>query len=750
MSSSPVSPSVVDEAPPATAWHSLAPGAVASELEVDVAEGLTGAEVRSRTERYGLNRLAEPPQRPRWKLFLDQFRSGIVLILIAAAIIAGALGDLKDTVVIAVVLLINAVLGYVQEAKASNALAALEEMLVARVRVRRDGRIEEVATDEVVPGDVVLLEAGDRVPADGRFVLTANTSVDESSLTGESHPVEKDASSTAAADAALGDRFGAGFMNTTLVRGRAELVVTSTGMGTEMGKVAELLGSAETEDTPLQRQLDRLSKRLAMIAGVAVALVLALQLIQGEDLGDAIIGAVALAVAAIPEGLPAVVTVTLAIGISRMAKQHAIVKRLHSVETLGSTSVICSDKTGTLTLNQMTARRFARGSAVYKVTGEGYSTVGEILDEHGRVAEPEQFERAMLVAALCDDAVARDDGDGPGIVGDPTEAALVVLAAKTGIDAELTRRERPRLGEVPFDSAHKFMATFHRVDPADPSSDVLVCVKGAPDVLTARAATFVDHDGVVRELDADAAAQLDESNTTIASEGMRVMAVATRQVPAAHVLGADGAVTDPDRWIEDLTFEALVGIVDPPRTEARDAIALCHSAGIQVKMITGDHAVTAGAIARELGIEGRVVTGDELTAMSDEELAEQINGIGVCARVSPEHKVRVVEALRSRGHIVAMTGDGVNDAAALRRADIGVAMGITGTEVTKEAGDIVLTDDNFATIVGAVERGRTIYDNIVKFERFQLATNMGAISTILGASLFGLPVPFSPIQVLWV
>jgi Ca2+-transporting ATPase len=739
-----------ERTPDAPVWHTLPATEVAAGLGVDVGEGLSSSDVRERTERYGPNRLAEPPQRPRWKLFVDQFRSGIVLILVAAAVIAGLLGDVKDTVVIAVVLLINAVLGYVQEAKASNALAALEEMLVARVRLRRDGQVVEVATDDVVPGDVVLMEAGDRIPADGRFVLTANTSVDESSLTGESVAVEKDAASVAASDAALGDRLGIGFMNTTLVRGRAELVVTSTGMGTEMGKVAELLGSAEVGDTPLQRQLDKLSKRLAIIAGVAVALVLALQLIQGEDLGDAIIGAVALAVAAIPEGLPAVVTVTLAIGISRMAKQNAIVKRLHSVETLGSTSVICSDKTGTLTLNQMTARRFARGSAVYRVTGEGYSTVGEIHDEHGRVAEPGQFERAMLVAALCDDAVARDDDDGPGIVGDPTEAALVVLAAKTGIDAESTRRERPRLGEVPFDSAHKFMATFHRADPADPSSDVLICVKGAPDVLTGRAASFVDHDGVVRPLDPDAAAQLDESNNAIASGGMRVMAVATRQLPAADVLGADGTVADPDRWIEDLTFEALIGIVDPPRSEARDAIALCHSAGIQVKMITGDHAVTAGAIARELGVEGRVVTGDDLSAMSDEELAAQIDGIGVCARVSPEHKVRVVEALRSRGHIVAMTGDGVNDAAALRRADIGVAMGITGTEVTKEAGDMVLTDDNFATIVGAVERGRTIYDNIVKFVRFQLATNMGAISTILGASLFGLPVPFSPIQVLWV
>ena len=739
-----------DGPPAAEPWHTLPVDQVTSRLGVDPLEGLSAVEVADRTELYGPNKLAEAPQRPRWKLFLDQFRSGIVIILIVAAVIAGALGDLKDTIVIAVVLIINAVLGYVQEAKASNALAALEKMLVSKVRVRRGGDVVEVVTDDLVPGDVVLLEAGDRAPADGRLVVAANLSIDESSLTGESVPVEKDATTVTGPDAPLGDRHSSAFMNTTVVRGRAELVVTSTGMATEMGKVAELLGASEVGETPLQRQLDRLSKRLAMIAGVAVALVFVLQMAQGADFADAALGAVALAVAAIPEGLPAVVTVTLAIGISRMAKQHAIVKRLHSVETLGSTSVICSDKTGTLTLNQMTAREVVRGGAALTVSGEGYSTEGDLLDPDGRVVALDDVRRGMLAAALCSDAVARDTETGPGIVGDPTEAALVVLAAKVGVDAPSARRDRPRLGEVPFDSAHKFMATFHWADPEDPNSGVLVCVKGAPDVLLDRSATYVEGDGTEAPLDAMARAGRQADNDRLASQGMRVLAVATRELPAADVLAADGTVADPDRWITDLTLEVLVGIVDPPRSEARDAIRLCHSAGIAVKMITGDHATTAGAIAAELGIQGRVVTGDELTAMTDDELAEQIDGIGVCARVSPEHKVRVVEALKSRGHIVAMTGDGVNDAAALRRADIGVAMGITGTEVTKEAGDMVLTDDNFATIVKAVERGRTIYDNIVKFVRFQLATNMGAISTILGASLFGLPVPFTPIQVLWV
>ncbi|MCU0310779.1 MAG: HAD-IC family P-type ATPase [Acidimicrobiales bacterium] len=736
--------------PSAEPWHTYPAAEVAERLGVSVDAGLSDAEVAARVERHGLNRLAEPPKRPKWKLFLDQFRSGIVLILVAAAVLAGAIGDLKDSIVIAVVLLINAVLGYVQEAKASSALEALKQMLVSKVRVRRNGGIAEVVTDDLVPGDVVLLEAGDRVPADGRVVLAANLLVDESSLTGESVPVEKDSEATERADGPLGDRHGALYMNTTVARGRAEMVVTETGMRTEMGKVADLLGNADPGQTPLQRQLDGLSKKLAVIAVVAVGLVFALQLVQGEDLAEAAIGAVALAVAAIPEGLPAVVTVTLAVGISQMAKRNAIVKRLHSVETLGSTTTICSDKTGTLTLNQMTAREVVRGGHVWKVGGEGYAITGEFVAEDGTATAADALVDTLTPAALCADAVARTGADGrPDVVGDPTEVALVVVAAKAGIDVEGLRTARPRLGEVPFDSTTKFMATFHRVHD-DGSDDVVVYVKGAPDVLLGRSTSFIDGQGQVRPLDDMARAGRQADNDRLASEGMRVLALSSRTLPAAEVLDADGAVVEPERWIDDLTLHALVGIVDPPRAEARDAIALCHAAGIDVKMITGDHAITAGAIAAELGLHGRVVTGDELTAMSDEELAECIEDIAVCARVSPEHKVRVVKALQAREHVVAMTGDGVNDAAALRTADIGVAMGITGTEVTKEAGDMVLTDDNFATIVGAVERGRTIYDNIVKFVRFQLSTNLGAIATILGASLLGFPVPFSPIQVLWV
>jgi P-type Ca2+ transporter type 2C len=701
-----------------SSWWRVPAAQVAEAMDVDPSVGLAPVEVERRRAEVGPNKLAEPPVRPRWKKFLDQFRSGIVYILIGAAVLAGLVGDLKDPIVIAFVLLVNAILGYVQEAKAESAMAALEKMLVARVKVRRGGTLEEVSTEDLVPGDVVMLEAGDRVPADGRLLLAVNASIDESALTGESVPVDKDVDpisrppihGDAGADLPLGERTNLAYMNTTVVRGRAELLVTHTGMATEMGRVAELLSEGDPGPTPLQRQLDVLGKRLALIAVVAVSLVFVLQLVQGETFADAAIGAVALAVAAIPEGLPAVVTVTLAVGVSQMAKRNAIVKRLHSVETLGSTTVICSDKTGTLTLNRMTVRE----------------VVGDRL-------------AGLRAGSLCNDAALAPDGD---YVGDPTEGAIVVAAAEDGIDVAAERAAHPRIGEVPFDSATKFMATYHR-----DGDEVVVHAKGAPDVLLARCAARRDGDGLEQAIDPDA---VHADNHALASEGLRVLAVASRRLDAGEVLGDDGTVAEPDRWVDGLTLDALVGIVDPPRAEARDAIDLCRTAGIDVKMITGDHAATAEAIARELGIGGRVVTGDHIERMSDEELAAEIEGIGACARVSPEHKVRVVRALKANGHVVAMTGDGVNDAAALRNADIGVAMGITGTEVTKEAGDMVLADDNFATIVGAVERGRTIYDNIVKFVRFQLTTNLGAIATILSASLIGLPVPFTAVQVLWV
>ncbi|MFN8039649.1 MAG: HAD-IC family P-type ATPase [Acidimicrobiales bacterium] len=727
-----------------SAWAATDAVDVAAALEVDPSTGLSSAEVRERAERHGPNRLAEPPRRPRWLRFLDQFRSTLVLILAGAAVVALAFGDVKDPIIIGVVLLINAVLGYLQEAKAESALDALQQMLVATVRVRRDDAVTQVPADELVPGDVVLLEAGDRVPADGRILLAANAEVDEAAFTGESLPVAKSADPVADGAAALADQHSMAFLNTTVVRGRVELVVTEIGMATQMGRVAEMMHEADPGPTPLQVQLDTLGKRLAMVAVAAVSAVFVIQLLQGSDFADAMLGAVALAVAAIPEGLPAVVTVTLALGVRQMAIRNAIVKRLASVETLGSTSVICSDKTGTLTLNQMTARTVVRAGVVVHVDGEGYRPIGDLHTEGG-VPMPE-MDGALVAGLLCNDAALRPGDDGqPGLLGDPTEGAFLVLAAKGGFDPDAYRAEHPRVGEVPFDSTTKVMATFHRV-----GDEVLVAVKGAPDVLLAAAAGEADREGRPQPLDDPARARWAAANDDLARQGLRVLAVATRRLPAAEVLDADGTVAEPDRWIGELTLEALVGIVDPPRPEARDAIALCRTAGITVKMITGDHAVTAAAIAASLGIEGRAVTGADLDAMDDDELAREIAGIGVCARVSPEHKVRVVRALQANGEVVAMTGDGVNDAAALRNADIGVAMGITGTEVTKEAADMVLTDDNFATIVGAVERGRTIYDNIVTFVRFQLSTNLGAIATILGAGLVGLPVPFTPVQVLFV
>ena len=708
--SSPSRPPEAVAPPMPGAWRLTAADSV-EQQKVDPALGLSNEEVELRRVQHGPNRLAEPPTRSNWLKFLDQFRSGIVYILVGAAVLAGLVGDVKDPIVISIVLVINAVLGYVQESRAESAMAALKEMLVTQVRVRRAGQQQVVPADDLVPGDIVLLEAGDRVPADGRLLLAPNLSIDESALTGESVPVDKDVDDiTSADDLPLGDQRNVAFMNTTVVRGRAELLVTATGMSTEMGRVAELLSEADPGPTPLQRQLDSLSKVLAIIAVVAVSAVFVLQMVQGATFADAALGAVALAVAAIPEGLPAVVTVTLAIGVSRMAKRNAIVKRLHSVETLGSTTVICSDKTGTLTLNRMTVR--------------------EVIGDRAA---------GLLGGSLANDASLNDDGT---YVGDPTEGAIVVAAAGDGTDVDAERARLPRIGEVPFDSAAKFMATFHR-----DGDDVVVYAKGAPDVLLRRCSASRDEDGSTTTVDAD---ELVAQNESLASKGLRVLAVASRRLPAADVLGADGTVGDPDRWVDDLTLEALIGIVDPPRSEARDAIKLCRQAGIGVKMITGDHASTAGAIAGELGITGRVVTGDDIERMDDDELARVIDDIGVCARVSPEHKVRVVKALKANGHVVAMTGDGVNDAAALRSADIGVAIGITGTEVTKEAGDMVLADDNFATIVGAVEQGRTIYDNILKFVRFQLTTSMGAIGTIMAASIAGLPVPFTAIQVLWV
>jgi Ca2+-transporting ATPase len=735
-------------------WYALEPAVVAERMEVDPATGLSNAEVAERLERHGPNALAESERRPAWLRFLDQFNDTLVFILIGAAILSAAVGDMKDPIVIAIVLLINAVLGYVQENKADNALAALTSMLEVFVRVRRSGEVLEVPARELVPGDVVLLEAGDRVPADGRFVSASSLSVDESTLTGESVPVDKTVHPVVvepdADDVPLAERSNCGYMNTTLVRGRAELVVTETGMETQVGRLAGLLGSAAPQDTPLQQQLTKLGHRLAAIAGVAVFAVFVVGKIQGDSWSDAILGAVALAVAAIPEGLPAVVTVTLAIGVSRMAKERALVKRLASVETLGSTTVICSDKTGTLTLNQMTTTRIVAGGRRYAVEGLGYGDEGSIAPIDGGGGAPGEdavLIRALTAAVLCNDAHVRTGDDGnPQLVGDPTEGAMLVAARKAGVDPATVRGSAPRLDEIPFDSAVKYMATLHPGDALDDDAKrgAVLVVKGAPDVIVERCSHVrIGEEEVV--LDGPRLAELHDANAELGSEGLRVLAVASRSL-------GERPVPDQDLGdeVQGLTLEAFLGILDPPRSEAVAAVAECHDAGIAVKMITGDHATTAGAIAEQLGIQGRVLTGADLENTSDEELAEIIDEVAVCARVSPEHKVRVVKALQSRGHVVAMTGDGVNDAPSLKQAEIGVAMGVTGTEVTKEAGDMILTDDNFATIVKAVERGRAIYDNIVTFVRFQLTTNVAAILTILVARLAGYPAPFNPIQVLFV
>ncbi|MCP4436985.1 MAG: HAD-IC family P-type ATPase [Actinomycetia bacterium] len=728
----------------------MTPAQVAEALDADLVDGLSPSEVARRIEVKGPNKLDEPEPPSALHRFLAQFRNVLVYVLFGAAAVSAAVGDLKDPIVILVVLLINAVFGFVQEYRADAAMAALASMLELVVRLRRGGELLEVPASEIVPGDVVLLEAGDRIPADGRFVSANNLGVEEAALTGESVPADKH---TATLDeqqaAAIGDRDNCGFMNSTVVRGRGELVVTATGMDTEVGRLAGMLAEAPEQQTPLQRQLDVLGKRLAVIAIVAVLVVFGVAIAQGETVADALIESVALAVAAIPEGLPAVVTVTLALGVSQMASHNAIVKRLASVETLGSTTAICSDKTGTLTLNQMTATRLVRGGHMFEVTGLGYSPDGVIADAGGvpdsKVADQGLLE-ALEMAVLCNDAVVRPAEDGAEgvfeVVGDPTEAALVVLAQKAGVDPAELRRQRPRVGEVPFDSATKYMATLH--DSSGPGSSVLV-VKGAPDVVLARAdrvATPLGEeplDGAWRE-------RLEAANSELGSTGLRVLAVARRLLPVR----AAEFEANLEAEVHDLCIEALVGILDPARPEAVEAVEKCNHAGIAVRMITGDHAATAAAIAAELGISGEVITGAEIDAMDDEELAAVIEQVGVCARVSPEHKVRVVTALQANGEVAAMTGDGVNDAPALKRADIGVAMGITGTEVTKEAGDMVLADDNFATIVAAVRRGRAIYENILSFVRFQLTTNIAAIGTILFGRLLGMPTPFTAIQVLYI
>ncbi len=724
-------------------WYTLPTEAVAKELQVDPAKGLSSTEAQQRLQKYGPNQLAGKKKEPGWQAFLRQYKDFMQILLLGAAIVNIVVtGEWGTTLVLIVLTIFNAVLGLNQESKAEASLASLEKMMKNIARVRRDGQAIEIEAEQLVPGDIVLMEAGNRVPADGRLFMTATVEIEEAALTGESVASPKDTETIAKADASLGDRHCMAYMNTAVTRGRAEMIVTTTGMGTEMGKIATLLNKTEAEKTPLQKQLDRLTITIAGLAGVAFLLMLIIGMSKGNEFAVIFTAGIALAISAIPSGMPAVVTTMYSMGTRVLAGQNAIVKRLPSVETLGSVSAICSDKTGTLTLNKMTAREFGiPGQNHYKVTGEGYSTQGQLLHNGGKQLD---LSEVMLPMALCADARL----DGENLIGDPTEGALIVLAEKGGVSIEGARQRYPRIAEVPFDSDYKFMGTFHNMTDHQGKPVVRCFVKGAPDVLIARSSKYWMPGGEELPITDENRHFALEINDRMAAAGERIMVVGRRDF--------DPQTFDPKAklidFMKDLTFIAMVGIVDPPRTEAKEAIAKCHSAGIQVRMITGDHAVTAAAIGHELGIEGKALTGAQFAAMSDDELIKDLDNIGVVARVAPEDKIRLVDLLQRKGNIVAMTGDGVNDAPALKKADIGVAMGITGTEVSKGAAVMILTDDNFATIVKAVEYGRAIYDNLAKYIRYQMGMLTAFIISYLGATIFSIlgGVPFSTLAVLWI
>jgi Ca2+-transporting ATPase len=737
--------SPVDSTPaenPNPAWHTLTVKEALRQQSVDAATGLSATEAEARLKKYGPNAFTAEKKEPGWRAFLRQYQDPMQILLLVATVACLLIKEWGTALLLLALTLLNAFMGLSQEGKAEASVAALQKMMIVKSKVRRGGQVIEIPAEQIVPGDIILLEAGDRVTADGRIIRAATLEIGESALTGESAPVPKEVAPVDKADTPLADRVDMAYMNTEVTRGAGDIVVTATGMSTEVGHISGMLQTTSIEQTPLTKQLNTLTNQIVVIALVALALFLALGYFRnGQDVNALLLAGVAFAISAIPTGLPAVVTYLLAHGTTALAKIGAIVKRLRSVETLGATSAINTDKTGTLTLNQMTAVEMVTPGQRYTVTGGGYSTSGQITRVGGKASI--ELDPYLLPMALASDAVAKD-GE---LVGDPTEGALVVLAAKGGIDAVTTRQEYPRVAEVPFDAAYKLMATFHKLT-GDDGREVIRCfVKGAPDQLLNRSSQSLDaqqHAVPIDTVRADYVA----NNERLGKQGLRVMAVARRDLdPASFDPSADLLAQ-----VNNLTMLALVGIVDPPRAEAKASIAKARSAGIQVRMITGDHAVTAGAIAQQLGIPGRAISGADFAAMSDEEALRQVDEIGVIARVTPEHKVRLVDILKKARKIVAMTGDGVNDAPALKKADIGVAMGITGTDVAKEAAVMILTDDNFATIIRAVESGRALYDNLMKYIHFQMGSLFAFIITFLGAALFNIlsGVPFLPLQVLWI
>jgi Ca2+-transporting ATPase len=712
---------------------------IVAALATDVARGLDPAEARRRLARDGRNEIRGAAPVSALAIVAGQFRSIVIWVLIGAAGVSVALGEIVDGAAILAIVVLNAVIGAFQEYRAERAVAALARLTAPRAKVVRGSAAVQIPAAEVVSGDVLLLEAGDLVAADGRLVDSAVLRTSEASLTGESEPIAK-AVTTCAPETALADRANMVFLGTSVASGTGRAIVVGTGMATEIGRIATLLESASHGTTPLQQQLDGVGRRLLWACLAIVVVVFAIGLLRAVPPLEMFLAAVSLAVAAIPEGLPAVVTLALALGVQRMVRRHALVRRLPAVETLGCAQVICSDKTGTLTVGAMTARKLVTSGAVYTVSGEGYATEGGIFRDgtEASAARDPMLADLLRAAVGCVDAELGERDGRPVVVGDPTEGALLVVAAKAGVDRARLEAEMPRRATIPFDSDRKRMAVIRERDGRP-----WAFVKGAPEVVLARCASLRTTSGV-SALDAAQRASMLEASAVLAADALRVLAIAERALPSA---GAD-----PDAVERDLTLLGLVGLQDPPRAEAREAVAKCRRAGIRPVMITGDHPDTARAIARELGIleHGEVLIGREIERLDDAALAERVERTTVYARVTAEHKLRIVRAWKARGAVVAMTGDGVNDAPALKEAAIGIAMGITGTEVTKEAADMVITDDNFASIVDAIEEGRGIYDNIAKTLTYLLGGNAGELGVMLLAALAGTPLPLLPVQLLWV
>ncbi|MEW6501467.1 MAG: cation-transporting P-type ATPase [Thermodesulfobacteriota bacterium] len=721
-----------------THWHHLPASEVVELLESDQERGLDRFSVEHRQKEYGPNRITTKRETPAIIRFLLQFHQPLVYILIASGIITAFLGEWVDSGVIFGVVMVNAVIGYIQEAKAVNALAALARTMTAEATVVRAGEKRRLSAEELVPGDVVLLQSGDKVPADLRLLKLRDLQIDEAALTGESLPVAKK-EELLAHETLLADRTNMAYAATLVTYGQGLGIVTAIGDHTEVGRISQLIAEAEELETPLTRKIGEFSNLLLYVILGLAAVTVAVGMWRGESFVDMFMAAVALAVGAIPEGLPAAVTVTLAIGVGRMARRRAIIRKLPAVETLGSTTVICSDKTGTLTENQMTVQAIWAGGAAYRVSGAGYDPAAGCIENADLASLPAVAE-CLKAGALCNDSTLVEAAGEWQVHGDPTEGALLVAARKGGLDPARLAAELPRRDSLPFESQHQYMATLHQTD-----EDGRIYVKGGAEVVLAACSGQLDQAGATVPLDAG---RIQAEVERMAVQGLRVLALASKPW-AGERIGHDSVAGG-------LTLLGLEGMIDPPRPEAIQAVRTCQQAGVRVKMITGDHAITAAAIAGQMGLDGiggtqvRALTGQDLARLTDRELMTEAERTAVFARVSPEQKLRLVEALQAHGHVVAMTGDGVNDAPALKQADIGVAMGITGTEVAKEAAAMVLTDDNFSSIEAAVEEGRGVFDNLIKFIVWALPTNMGQGLVIMASIFLAVALPILPVQILWI